>query len=82
MPAPTLADCPAPRQAKPYPGAKIDPDRLPDAVVCYVDSTVALPIITAYALARHAPRKPKRLYERREEFMAQLVSEYQKSKRR
>jgi deoxyhypusine synthase len=61
---------------------KIDPDRLPDAVVCYVDSTVALPIITAYALARHAPRKPKRLYERREEFMAQLVSEYQKSKRR
>src|SRR2546423_14818100 len=31
---------------------KVDPDRLPDAVVCYLDSTVALPIITAYALAR------------------------------
>ena len=31
---------------------KIDPDRLPDSVVCYVDSTVALPLITAYALAR------------------------------
>src|SRR6185503_10260679 len=29
---------------------KVDPDRLPDAVVCYVDSTVALPLITAYAL--------------------------------
>ncbi|MGE5175052.1 MAG: homospermidine biosynthesis protein, partial [Hyphomicrobiales bacterium] len=28
---------------------KIDPDRLPDAVVAYVDSTVALPILTAYA---------------------------------
>src|SRR5258705_10133234 len=25
---------------------KVDPDRLPDAVVCYLDSTVALPIIT------------------------------------
>src|SRR5215813_11951573 len=30
---------------------KIDPDRLPDAVVCYLDSTIALPIITSYALA-------------------------------
>jgi deoxyhypusine synthase len=61
---------------------KVDPDRLPDAVVCYVDSTVALPIITAYALARHEPREPKRLYERREEFMGLLLSEYKKSKRR
>ena len=61
---------------------KVDPDRLPDAVVCYVDSTVALPIITAYALARHKEREPKRLYERREEFMNLLLSEYKKSKRR
>src|ERR1044071_5782890 len=61
---------------------KVDPDRLPDAVVCYVDSTVALPIITAYALERHEPRQPKRLYERREEFMGLLLSEYKKSKRR
>jgi len=61
---------------------KVDPDRLPDAVVCYVDSTVALPIITAYALATHQPREPKRLYDRREEFMNLLVSEYKKSKRR
>ena len=61
---------------------KVDPDRLPDAVVCYVDSTVALPIITAYALARHEPREPKRLYDRRGEFMDLLMSEYQKSKRR
>ncbi|HEU4480221.1 MAG TPA: deoxyhypusine synthase [Pyrinomonadaceae bacterium] len=61
---------------------KVDPDRLPDAVVCYVDSTVALPIITAYALATHKPRKPKRLYDRRAESMKLLVSEYKKSKRR
>lgn len=61
---------------------KVDPDRLPDAVVCYVDSTVALPIITAYALAKHPPREPKRLYDRREEFMRLLRSEYKKSKRR
>ncbi len=61
---------------------KVDPDRLPDAVVCYVDSTVALPIITAYALTKHAPRDPKRLYDRRGEFMKLLSSEYKKSKRR
>ena len=61
---------------------KVDPDRLPDAVVCYVDSTVALPIITAYALAKHEPRRPKRLYDQRDEFMALLLSEYKKSKRR
>ncbi|MEK6280243.1 MAG: deoxyhypusine synthase [Acidobacteriota bacterium] len=61
---------------------KVDPDRLPDAVVCYVDSTVALPIITAYALAKHSPRTPKRLYDRRAESMDLLLAEYKKSKRR
>lgn len=61
---------------------KVDPDRLPDAVVCYVDSTVALPLITAYSLTRHEPREPKRLYERRDEFMKLLMAEYKKSKRR
>jgi deoxyhypusine synthase len=61
---------------------KVDPDRLPDAVVCYLDSTVALPLISAYALARHKPRKPRRLYNRRDEFMSLLLSEYKKSNRR
>ena len=61
---------------------KIDPDRLPDAIVCYLDSTVALPIITAYALARHKPRQPRRLYQRRQEFMDLLLTEYRKSSRR
>ena len=61
---------------------KVDPDRLPDAVVCYVDSTVALPIITAYALATHEPREPKRLYDQRQASMDLLLAEYKKSKRR
>jgi deoxyhypusine synthase len=61
---------------------KVDPDRLPDAVVCYVDSTVALPLITAYALARHEPRELKRLYDRRGELMSLLLAEYEKSERR
>src|SRR5205085_10811618 len=61
---------------------KVDPDRLPDAFVCYVDSTIALPLIAAYALARHEPRALKRLYDRREELMKLLLSEYEKSERR
>src|SRR5215468_216686 len=44
---------------------KVDPERLPDAVVCYIDSTVALPLLTAYAMAKHQPRKLKQLYHRR-----------------
>jgi deoxyhypusine synthase len=55
---------------------KIDPDRLPDAVVCYTDSTIALPLLTAHALARHAPRPLKRLYDRRDAMMDRLRSEY------
>jgi deoxyhypusine synthase len=58
---------------------KIDPDRLPDAVVCYLDSTVALPLLTAYAHARHAPRPLKRLYDRREEMMGRLTTEYRRA---
>jgi len=55
---------------------KIDPDRLPDAVVCYLDSTVALPIIASYALARHEPRPLKRLYDHRLAMMTLLVEEH------
>ncbi|MEO8563131.1 MAG: deoxyhypusine synthase [bacterium] len=59
---------------------KIDPERLPDAVVCYLDATVALPLITAYAHARHAPRPLKRLLDRREENMRILRAEFAKAK--
>jgi deoxyhypusine synthase len=55
---------------------KVDPERLPDAVVCYVDSTIALPLITAYALAKHPPRSLKRLYDRREVLLEALKAEH------
>ncbi len=61
---------------------KIDPDKLPDSVVCYVDSTVALPLITAYALARRKARKPRRLYEQREQMLAEVTSAYAKVRRK
>lgn len=58
---------------------KIDPDRLPDAVVCYLDSTVALPLLTSYAHARHKKRPLKRLYDKRAEMMKVLVREFERS---
>jgi deoxyhypusine synthase len=61
---------------------KIDPSKLPDSVVCYVDTTVALPLMTAYALNKRKPRKPRRLYEQRAEMLSELTSAYQKVRKK
>ncbi len=55
---------------------KVDPDRLPDAVVCYTDTTIAMPILTHYALSRHKPRKLRRLYDQRGQMVQALAREY------
>lgn len=57
---------------------KVDPDSLPDCVVAYLDSTVALPLLTAYALNRHRPRKLKRLFDKREQIYDKVRSMYLK----
>jgi len=57
---------------------KVDPSKLPDSVVAYVDSTIALPLLTAYALSRTKPRKLKRLYKRRDQILDTLKSKYLK----
>ena len=57
---------------------KVDPSQLPDAVVCYVDSTVAFPLLAHYALARSKPRKLKRLFDRLPEIMELVSEEYWK----
>jgi len=58
---------------------KVDPEQLPGTVVCYVDSTVALPIITAYALATRGPRPHKRLYDHRAWMVEQLADEFRRA---
>lgn len=59
---------------------KVDPNKLPDCVVCYLDSTVALPLLTAYALSRHEKRPLKRLMKRLPEAMELLQKEFRKSR--
>ena len=55
---------------------KVDPDQLPDTVTCYVDSTIALPLLTAYALASRGPRTPRKLMEKMGELMGRLEEDY------
>ena len=61
---------------------KIDPDQLPGTVVVYLDNSVALPLLTAYALARHEPRPLKRLHRRRGVMLDRLVAEYRDARAR
>jgi deoxyhypusine synthase len=58
---------------------KIDPEKLPDCVVCYVDSTVALPIIASYVHARCKAREPRRLMRRMPEMVERLRHEYRQT---
>jgi deoxyhypusine synthase len=55
---------------------KVDPNTLPDSVTCYADSTIALPLLTAYARARHPERPLRRLYERISKDYEQLRKDY------
>jgi deoxyhypusine synthase len=57
---------------------KVDPDRLPDAVVCYVDSTLAVPLLTAYAMKKVKGRKVKRLYDQRSELLQAMKAAAEK----
>jgi deoxyhypusine synthase len=59
---------------------KVDPEALPDTVVCYLDVTIGLPLFTAYAMARGAPRAHRRLFDLRAKLVAQLESEYRETR--
>jgi deoxyhypusine synthase len=56
---------------------KIDPEELPSTIVCYTDSTIALPLLTAYVMNQCQPRQLKRLYDRRQEMLEKLRTAYQ-----
>ncbi len=60
---------------------KIDSNKLPDSVVCYMDTTIALPILTSYAMAKRKPRSLKKLYEKRFEMLEFLKRESLKVKK-
>jgi deoxyhypusine synthase len=55
---------------------KVDPNELPSTIVCYTDSTIALPIIAAYVTNQCAPRPLKRLYDQRPAMLEKLRTDY------
>ena len=59
---------------------KIKPDQLRDTVVVYADTTLALPLLAAYAISKARPRPRRGLYTRREALMEQMQAEYEKGK--
>ena len=58
---------------------KIDPDKLPDTVVCYVDSTVAMPLIASYVLARASRASRAASTSACNEMVEALRAEYRKT---
>lgn len=56
---------------------KIKPEMLSDSVVVYADTTVAFPLLAAYAVSRAAPRERKELYAKREAMLVDLRQRYQ-----
>ncbi|KAA3660129.1 MAG: deoxyhypusine synthase [Calditrichaeota bacterium] len=58
---------------------KVDPDSLPDTVVCYSDFTITLPLIVAYVLSKREKRQLKELYKSRDEMMSLLEREYRET---
>lgn len=55
---------------------KVDPNELSNTVVCYTDSTIALPILTAYVINQCPPRPLKRLFDRRDALLEDLRQAY------
>ncbi len=59
---------------------KIKPDQLRDTVVVYADTTLALPILAAYAISKARPRPHRGLYAHRKELIEQMRAEYEQGK--
>jgi deoxyhypusine synthase len=59
---------------------KIKPDQLNSTVVIYGDSTIALPLLTAYVVSKALPRPRKELFSKREQLLKELKEAYHASK--
>jgi len=59
---------------------KIKPDQLNSTVVIYGDSTIALPLLTAYVVSKARPRPRKGLFAKREELLKELKEAYNSGK--
>ena len=75
-PAPIPADSPGATPAEAVSWGKIDPDQLPGTVVVYTDSSIALPLLTAYARSVEHPGPSSGCTASATPMMERLVHEY------
>jgi len=61
---------------------KVDPAMLSNTVVAYLDASIGLPILAAYALSRCERRPLNLLYDRREEMVQTLSDAYREVRHR
>lgn len=61
---------------------KVDPEQLPNSVICYLDSTVFLPLLTVYALANKKPRKLKRIMDKLDGLTRELETTYMENRKK
>ncbi len=59
---------------------KIKPNQLHDTVVIYGDSTIALPLLTAYVVSKAKPRPRRELFTQREALLKELRNAYETTK--
>jgi deoxyhypusine synthase len=59
--------------------SKVDPGKLSNAIVCYCDSTIAMPIVIAYLQAKAKKRKQRKLYASRDVLVRQLKKKFASS---
>ncbi len=59
---------------------KIKPDQLSSTVVVYSDSTIALPLLTAYAVSKAEARPRRELYAQRATLLKDLKEAYESGK--
>jgi len=55
---------------------KIDPDTVETSVIVYADSTIVMPLLTAYVVQNTRLKRLRRLYRRREELFERLREAY------
>jgi deoxyhypusine synthase len=60
--------------------AKIDPDTVNQAVVCYSDTTIVMPLLTAYLESCGIKREPKQLYKKFPELTDKLRERFLQQK--
>ncbi len=56
--------------------SKVDPAMLPDAVVCYSDTTIVMPLVVSYLLEKGVKRNHKKLYNNLGKLMNNLKKDF------